>query len=1191
MLAVAVTMVFGEQGFTPVLASEVAPVPVRILKIEGPTNAVQVLRPGAANWEAAHDNQVLPPGWRLRTLDKGRLTLRWSDNTTVPVGPFSDAAVESSPDPRQPGLRLLKGLLSFFHRDRPTVAWIKTRTASAAIRGTEFVLEVIEPEGRTILSVVDGKVELSNLEGQVTNLVSGEQGIVEPGKPLRKTALIEVVNVVQWRLYYPGVLDPDEVGLNSAEQQALEASLTAYRQGDLLEALAQYPADRVPASDAETVYRAAVLLAVGQVDRSAPLLNAVSAREPVGSHTHRLAEALKRMIAAVKLQPPPSTLHHPPSTMLASEWLAESYSQQSRSKLPEALLAARRAVTNSPRFGLAQTRVAELEFCFGRTREALAALELGLQLSPRNAQAWALKGFLLAAQNQIPAGLACFEQAITLDGGLGNAWLGRGLCKIRQGRIKEGRDDLQVAATVEPQRALLRSYLAKSYSAARDNIRAGLELQRALDLDLNDPTAWLYSALLHQQENRINDAVRDLEKSQELNENRSVYRSRLLLDRDTRMRGANLASVYRDAELFEVATRQAARAVSVSPADYSAHLFLANAYYEMLDPHQHYQRYESARVNEYLTATLLAPVGAGLLSQPVSAQEYSRFFERDGLGVFANTEYLSRGAAQQYGAQYGRFGNLSYAVEAFYRWDPGQRPNNDLEQSYTSAQWKQQLTIQDSVFLQAVLATAKYGDLSQVSDPTQQGSLQVRNKETQEPLLLLGYHREWAPGSHSLVLAGRLADTLRVSDPGSDVMQNTFVVSHNAAGQVTGVLPYHVGQEDRSQQEVYGLEAQHILEKERFALIGGGRWQVGSFATLNTNSILGYINAAGSVLSPAWFQNPAQDCRPDFERCSVYGYGHLQVLPPLRLIAGLSYDWLQYPENFRFVPVSSRESSTDQVSPKGGVIWTPFKDTTVRGAYSRSVGGASLDQSFLLEPSQVAGFNQLWRSLIPESVGGANAGATYESWNVSYEQRCPTRTYLGVGGEILRSDVNRVVGGYDLRPRQFGVFPVPPFIFQAGIRQRLAYEERSLLLTANQLVGEGWNFGARYRLSQAELNSQFPDIPASATTYGGFMRQTDQAALLHQVSLSGGYAHRCGLFAEAQTLWMKQDNDGYTPSLPGDDFWQVNLFAGYRFPRRQAQVRVGLLNLTGQDYRLNPLNLTGELPRTRTMVLSFRFSF
>src|SRR5207245_8009827 len=103
-----------------------------------------------------------------------------------------------------------------------------------------------------------------------------------------------------------------------------------------------------------------------------------------------------------------------------------------------------------------------------------------LKLAPRNAQAFALKGFLLSAENHIAEAITSFNQSISLDGGFGDAWLGRGLCKIRVGlslphRMGEGRgegfayspfriphsaiEDLQTAATLEPNRSLLRSYL------------------------------------------------------------------------------------------------------------------------------------------------------------------------------------------------------------------------------------------------------------------------------------------------------------------------------------------------------------------------------------------------------------------------------------------------------------------------------------------------------------------------------------------------------------------------------------------------------------------------------------------------------------------------------------------------------------------------------------------------------------
>src|SRR2546426_864897 len=194
---------------------------------------------------------------------------------------------------------------------------------------------------------------------------------------------------------------------------------------------------------------------------------------------------------------------------------------------------------------------------------------------------------------------------MAIDGGLGNAWRGRGLCGIRQGQAQAGRFDLEVAATLEPQRSLLRSYLGKAFSNGGDARRAGHELALARQLDAGDPTPWLYSALLLQQQNRLNEAVRDLEQSKDLNDNRRLYRSRLLLDQDRAVRGANLANVYRDAGMKEVSAREAGRAVSADYVNDASHLFLANSFNELRDPKRINLRYETATITEFLLANLL----------------------------------------------------------------------------------------------------------------------------------------------------------------------------------------------------------------------------------------------------------------------------------------------------------------------------------------------------------------------------------------------------------------------------------------------------------------------------------------------------------------------------------------------------------------------------------------------------------
>ncbi len=427
-------------GEAPAKAGAAAAV---ILTIEG---KVEFLPKGATNWVSAKTGQTLEVGYQLRTGAKSRALLRLSNSSVLRVGELMQYEIQA---PRtadsKPVLDLKAGSAYFFSRDKPQEIQLRTPVVSGAIRGTEFNVTV-RAGGRTTLSVIDGEVELANAQGSVV-LTSREEAVVEADRPPIKTAALHAINVIQWSLYYPAILDPAELNLSEAELETLKDSLTAYRSGDLLGALEKYPAEHPPASAAGHVYYGGLLLAVGLVEQSETQLAAVTGTtDPVA----RLADAVRQLVAAVKFE---NWERHNPQE-LASEWLAESYYQQSRGQLAKALAAARQAVERSPMFGFAWERLAQLEFSFGQTADAVKALDKGLKLAPRNAQAVALHGFLLSAQNRIDTAIELFNEAIALDGALGNAWLGRGLCRIRRGQLEAGREDLQVAAALEPDRAL-----------------------------------------------------------------------------------------------------------------------------------------------------------------------------------------------------------------------------------------------------------------------------------------------------------------------------------------------------------------------------------------------------------------------------------------------------------------------------------------------------------------------------------------------------------------------------------------------------------------------------------------------------------------------------------------------------------------------------------------------------------------
>lgn len=1104
----------------------------------------------SGNWYSANTNQVLYPGDQLRTGERSRAALRLGDLSILPVGEMTTLRLQDRG--RRASLFLLRGILSFFHRDHPSELEVEARGVSAIVRGTEFVFAV-DPTGKATVTLYDGALELANPWGRLL-LQSGQSASVHPGEEPRRTAVLlsDDRTAIQWALYYPAILDLADLGWLAAPEPALEGSFDRYREGDIPRAMAAYPKGRMPASAEEKLFLAALLLSVGSLEESERWLDEVGP----GAGPSRLAAALREVAAAVNRRSClPTSI--PPSERLATEWMAASYCLQSQGKLAEALGAAQHAAQRAPKFGFAWSRQAELEFSFGRIQSARKLLERARTLTPRNAEALSLQGFLSAAENRIPEAATLFDEALAVDGALGNAWLGRGLCRIRQGDLAGGRTDLETAASMEPQRAQLRSYLGKAFHDEWQVGKAAHEFELAQASDPNDPTVWLYRSLLERDSNRVNDSIRSLSQAVALAGERALYRSRLLLDQDRAVASGNQAISYRDAGLSHVSVQTAARALAFDYANASAHQFLADSY---TSGDRIELRYETPRVSEYLAANILAPVGGGILSASLSQQEYSKLFERNRLGVFSQTGYLSRGAWNQSGGVHGTFGDSSFLAEAFYDVDPGFQANNDLEQQAFDVQFKQQLGPQDSFYTQALYSDLSAGDLAHYYDPGQLDR-DLRWEERLEPIFLAGWHRYWSPQSHTLLLGCFLEGSQLIRDP----THPALALENSAAPGIPAVVPFRIAQESSADTTIASIEGQQIWQNASHTAVAGFRFQKGEFLAT-------YQHGANDAYNPLVLPPTSARCRPEMQRVQVYAYETWRIVPQVRLTAGLSCDLLDYPLNYQYAPVTSAEESTTQLSPKIGFLWEIRPLFYLRGAWTRSLGGVSFEQSFRLEPTQVAGFNQTFRSLIPESVAGSSAAPEIETFDLAWEMQANSNLWVSLSGERLNSDVDRQIGVYSGDP-SYGLVP-------ASARELLAYRETAGQLNVSYLLGGDWSLAAQYRLSVSSLDDELVEA-----------RQIFQnEALLHNASLAVHFNHSSGFFASCEARWLHQTNRGDSP-FASEDLWQYNLAGGYRFARRRAELTVGLLNLTDQDYHLNPLSPHPPAERERTLFARLKWHF
>jgi tetratricopeptide (TPR) repeat protein len=328
-------------------------------------------------------------------------------------------------------------------------------------------------------------------------------------------------------------------------------------------------------------------------------------------------------------------------------------------------------------------------------------------------------GFAALTRIDISEAKAAFERAIALDSAEPLARLGLGLAIIRSGDLDAGGRQIEIAAGLDPNDSLIRSYLGKTYFEERRDPLDAEQYAIAKELDPNDPTPWFYDAIRLQTVNRPVEALRNIQRSIELNDNRAVYRSRLLLDEDLATRQTSLARIYNDLGFEQRALFEGWRAVNRDPTNYSAHRLLADAYSAL-------PLREIAQDSELLQAQLLQPLNTEPV-QPrlaesqlvrdaalpgVGLNEYTRLFVANGASLLADGLVGSQDTFGSNIIASGIYNNYSLSVGQSHLETDGFRLNNDLEENIYNIFGQAQIRPNTSVMGEFRHRHADTGDLN-----------------------------------------------------------------------------------------------------------------------------------------------------------------------------------------------------------------------------------------------------------------------------------------------------------------------------------------------------------------------------------------------------------------------------------------------------------------------------------------------
>ncbi len=918
-------------------------------------------------WSPVKRGDAFCAGDMVRVRKNSRAIIRLQvEQTNITLDQHSTLSFSVKKEDTFSWVELLKGAAHFISRV-PQSLKIKTPYVNAAVEGTEFLILV--KESQTEVSVFEGHVALSNEQGKL-DLKTGDSGLTRAKQAPSKSVKVNPVDAVQWALFYPPILTrPD-----NAPESVFPPTLKDDHDPQLI------------------TYYAAQLLGAGRVEEAEKNIEKAISLDQGDSN----AIALKSIIALVKNQKEAALQYAQQAIKLnhsAAAHIALSYAYQAHFNLPAALDAAKDATKVEPVNSIAWARLAELHLSRGELNKALDAANKATHLDPELAHSQTILGFAYLTRIKTKNAKQTFEKAITLNPAAPLPHLGLGLAIIREGDLEQGRVEIETATSLDPRNSLLRSYVGKAYYEEKRNDLAAEQFTIAKQLDPKDPTPWFYDAIRKQVENDPVGALAGLQKARKLNDNRAVFRSRLLLDEDKAAIDVNQARIFKDLGFNQLALVEGWRALNTDPSNHSAHRFLSDSYASL-------PRHEIARVSELLQAQLLQPVNAtpiqpqlletklgifeGTGPSSASLNEYNPLFVSNGLR--ANASFIGGGNETKGGELIASnlYGNTVVTASGYKFETEGFRVNNDQDIRIGSLFLQSDITPAISIQAEYRKTDIEQGDLNLSFDPDNFSSSLNETIDTDEKRIGVRYKI-----SQNSILLGSF---LKIDEESSLSDGPAIEINTKRNGDLN--------------------EIQHIYNKPKFNLITGINLLKSTIHDQLTTTL---------PFPPFTTSTSSINTRTDHD--NLYAYATLKYFNDVFFYLGGSYDKFEGIEK------------NDKFNPKIGITWNLNERSIFKIAAFQSLK-RNLVSDKTLEPTNIAGFNQFYDDA---------EGTEMKRYAISFDQKLSKKMYYGI--EVSKRDINTPF--QDIPPP-----PAPPIptLNHANIDEKFGRLYFNYILTSHSAI-------------------------------------------------------------------------------------------------------------------------------------------
>lgn len=461
----------------------------------------------ATEWRPAKEKQQLNAGAYVRTAAYGQVALLLRDNTQLRVSQNSEvrikevaAATETTAIELKEGRiwaqakRFLRGVTGAVAAQRPAVM-VTTQTSTIGIRGTDWDVSV-EPNGTTTLTVLSGVAELSNDFGSIS-VAPNEQARSEPGKAPTKILLTKARERIQWVTVYR----PQPQRWAGADQAAVADLVRLVEDGDYAAAVPRLE-KLAGQSTAAARLLADIHISQGRAAEAATLLQGRDDPLSMALQAHALLVADESARAGQVIEE--GLRRHPghPELLIAQGDRARFEGQGNTARG-----AFGAAVAADPKnawgwFGRGRVDV-ERE----ALNQARADLLQALSLDPKGPGYRGELGTLESYASKLAEAEAHFKEALDQQSGDFTSHTGLGIVKLKEGKPEEALQSFLKAGVLQPDFARATLWTGVAYYQMGRDANALSTLERAAQIDPNDPLPHFYAAMIHTDRQEPGEAV------------------------------------------------------------------------------------------------------------------------------------------------------------------------------------------------------------------------------------------------------------------------------------------------------------------------------------------------------------------------------------------------------------------------------------------------------------------------------------------------------------------------------------------------------------------------------------------------------------------------------------------------------------------------------------------------------------